>query len=185
VHLAGREIGLNERLRGFASAGWFSACGLPLEPSDFSGAKFYLAALGVHPSVRVEPVASWEHAERIIRNPAWDMSWWEREESERKALFQLCIQRVGEPEAVETLSLAVGVEHQIIHAAATTAASRLGVTDLSIVGAASGAASMAAHGRALALLAEVGDEHVFVRKYSLFEGGRWPLGLVNGAFHLF
>ena len=30
-----------------------------------------------------------------------------------------------------------------------------------------------------------GPEHLFVRKYALFESGRWPLGVVGGLFYLF
>ena len=44
---------------------------------------------------------------------------------------------------------------------------------------------MAAHGHALARLAGAGVDHFFMRRYRLFEGGRWPLGVVDGAFHLF
>jgi hypothetical protein len=73
----------------------------------------------------------------------------------------------------------------VIHGAAAPAASRMGVADPALTRAAAGAASMTAHGRALAQLAETGDAHVFMRKYALFEGGRWPLGIVGGVFHLF
>ena len=33
-------------------------------------------------------------------------------------------------------------------------------------------------------LAGAGADHFFMRRYRLFEGGRWPLGVVDGAFHL-
>lgn len=176
---------MNEALRGFPATGWFTACGLPLEPSDLADARAYLDALGVHASVRVEPVASWTHAERLIRNPAWDVYWWEREEVQRRSLMEACVRRLGEAKAMETLSLGVGVEHDIIHAAATNAAARHGVTDQALVRAAAGAAAMVAHARALARLAQAPEDHLFMRKYALFEGGRWPLGIVSGAFHLF
>lgn len=176
---------MNDRLHGLSAVGWFTACGLPLEPSDISEARGYLDALQMHSSVRIEPAASWTHAERIIRSPVWDMSWWEREESERRRLMTMCIARLGEAAVIESLDLAIGLEHEVIHGAATLAALRLGVGDESLVRAAAGAASMAAHGRALAQLAQVGDDHLFMRKYALFAGGRWPLGLLGGAFHLF
>ena len=44
---------------------------------------------------------------------------------------------------------------------------------------------MALHGATLARLAGQGAEHLFVRKYGLFESGRWPLGVVGGVFYLF
>lgn len=178
-------MNMNDRLHGLSAVGWFTACGLPLEASDLSEARAYLAALQMHSSVRIEVAASWTHAERIIRSPVWDMSWWEREESERRRLTALCVQRLGDAAVHEALDLAIGQEHEILHGAATLAAARLGVADEALVRAAAGAAGMAAHGRALALLAQAGDDHIFMRKYALFAGGRWPLGLVGGAFHIF
>ena len=83
------------------------------------------------------------------------------------------------------IRLAAGAEHEVTHGAAAVAAARVGMSDPALVRAAAGAASMAAHGRSLARLAGVPDTHVFVRKYALFEGGRWPLGIVSGALHLF
>lgn len=167
------------------SAVWFSACGLPLEDSDLSDARAYLYSLSAPALTKVEPVASWEHAERIIRNPAWDTIWWEREEAERKALLEQCVRRFGEGEALDHLSIKAGIDHEVIHGAAALAAARSGVADPALTRAAAGAASMAAHGHALAALAEAGDTHMFMRKYALFEGGRWPLGIVRGVFYLF
>jgi hypothetical protein len=176
---------VNPQRYGLSSAAWFSGCGLPLEVSDLADARSYLESLGLSPRTPVEPVASWDHAERIIRNPAWDTAWWEREEAERRALMRRCSERLGDAAALESLSLAAGAEHEVIHGAAALAAARAGVADQALVRAAAGAASMAAHGLSLARLAEVGDQHLFVRKYALFEGGRWPLGIVSGVLHLF
>ena len=176
---------MNPQLYGLSSAAWFSGCGLPLEASDRRDARDYLDALGLHARIAIEPVASWEHAERIIRNPNWAVSWWDREEAERRDLMRRCVARLGESAALESLSLAAGAEHEVIHGAAAVAAARAGMADQAPVRAAAGAASMAAHGRSLARLAGVPDTHVFVRKYALFEGGRWPLGIVSGPLHLF
>jgi len=44
---------------------------------------------------------------------------------------------------------------------------------------------MALHDMALARLAGRDSEHLFVRKYRVFEAGRWPLGVLSGAFYLF
>lgn len=184
--MARTTSGLTEPLpRVLPAAVWFSACGLPLESSDLSDARAYLYSLGAQPGTTVGPVASWEHAERIIRNPAWDSTWWEREEAERKALLAQCAARFGEATTLDHLSIKAGIEHEVIHGAAALAASRMGVADPALTRAAAGAASMAAHGRALAQHAEAGDTHMFMRRYALFEGGRWPLGIVRGVFHLF
>ena len=167
------------------SAAWFSACGLPLEASDVREVAGYLAELGADAATCIEPVASWDHAELIIRSPLWEPAWWEREETERKRLLKLCIARLGQATALETLGLEASVGHDIIHGAATVAAARSGVSDPALIRAAAGSASMAAHGHALARLAGTGADHFFMRRYRLFEGGRWPLGVVDGAFHLF
>jgi hypothetical protein len=171
--------------RMLSSASWFAACGLPLENSDLTDARAYLYSLGAPAMTRIEPVASWDHAERIIRNPAWDTTWWDREEAERKSLLAQCVLKLGEASALDDLSIKAGIEHEVIHGAAALAAARAGVADPALTRAAAGAASMAAHARALALLAGAGDTHMFMRKYGLFEGGRWPLGIVRGAFYLF
>ena len=171
--------------RMLSSASWFSACGLPLENSDLTDARAYLYSLGAPAMTKIEPVASWAHAELVIRNPAWDSMWWDREEAERKDLLAQCLRKLGEARALEDLSIKAGIEHEVIHGAAALAAARAGVADPALTRAAAGAASMAAHNRALALLADAGDTHMFMRKYGLFEGGRWPLGLVRGVFYLF
>jgi hypothetical protein len=171
--------------RVLSAAAWFSACGLPLERSDLGEARAYLDALGAPALVRIEPVASWDQAERIIRDPAWDTTWWDREEAERKALLARCLRRLGPSQALEDLGIKAGIEHEVIHGAAALAASRAGIADPALTRVAAGAASMAAHGRALVRLAEAGDSHLFMRKYALFDGGRWPLGIVRGSFHLF
>ncbi len=169
----------------FTDAAWFSACGLPLERSDVSDARAYLDAIGVHASVRIEPVASWEHAERVLRNPRWDQSWWQREESERRRLAS----RLKPPTAAGGLSAAltigVGPGHELILGAAAAAAARAGVHDASLVLVAAGAASMAAQDLMLARLSGPGSGQVFMRKYELFAGGHWPLGLLGSVFHLF
>jgi hypothetical protein len=37
----------------------------------------------------------------------------------------------------------------------------------------------------LARSSELGEHEVFSRKYEVFAGGRWPLGLLGSVFHLF
>jgi len=51
--------------------------------------------------------------------------------------------------------------------------------------AAAGAAIHASYQYRLARAAGTGEEHPFVRKYGLFSGGRWPLGLYGDRFAIF
>jgi len=169
----------------FSEAAWFSACGLPLEHSDITDARAYLDALGVHPSVRLEPVASWEHAERVLRNPRWDQSWWQREESERRRLASGCKSRSATSGPSAFLDIGIGPGHEIILAATMAAAARAGVHDGALVRVAAGAAGMAAHDLLLARSSGLGGGQVFMRKYDVFAGGRWPLGMLGSVFLLF
>lgn len=169
----------------FSEAAWFSACGLPLERSDVTDARAYLDALGVHPSVRIEAVASWEHAERVLRNPRWDPSWWQREDSERRRLASGLKPQAGTSGVSALLGIGVGPGHEIILGAAMAAAARAGVHDAALIRVAAGAAGMAAHDLLLARSSELGGGQVFMRKYEVFAGGRWPLGLLGSVFQLF
>lgn len=170
---------------GLQTAAWFSACGTPLEYSDRSDARAYLNAMGMPESISILPVASWEHAERLIRSPSWDARWWDIEEAERRRLYDDCIAKLGETTVMARLSVASGVESEVIHGAAAVAAAQKGVADPALIRAAAGAGSMAAYTRLLARLADAAPDHLFVRKYALFEGGRWPLGIVSGALYIF
>lgn len=166
-------------------AAWFACLGLPLAPADLRDARAYLDALEYLPETSIAAVADWQRAEVIARDPQWDRAWWAREEHERERLMRVARDRVGHGALLERLTAATELASQAIHGAAAIAAEREGVADAALVRAASGAAAMALHAAALARLAGQGPEHVFVRKYALFESGRWPLGVVGGSFYLF
>lgn len=168
-----------------AGAAWFACLGFPLAPADERDARDYLDALGYPAQTRICGVTSWKAAEVIARDPDWDRAWWAREESERSRLVALAQKELGREPLLERLTAATELASQAIHGAAAIAAERDGVADAALVRAASGAASMALHGAALARLAGQGPAHLFVRKYHLFESGRWPLGVIAGVFYLF
>ena len=169
----------------FSEAAWFSAVGLPLERGDVTDARAYLDALGIHPSVRLEPVASWEHAERVLRNPRWDQSWWQREESERRRLAQGRYPQPATAGISVLLDIGVGPGQDIIFAATTAAAARAGVRDEALIRVAAGAAGMATRDVMLARSSGLGGGQIFMRKYEVFAGGRWPLGMLGSVFYIF
>lgn len=168
-----------------ARAAWFACLGLPLTPADLRDARAYLEALAYADSTAVSGVVSWGEAEALSRAPDWDRSWWTREEEERVRLMALARGRLGSDALLERLTAATELASESIHGAAAIAAERDGVADAAMVRVASGATTMALHGAALARLAGQGPTHLFVRKYALFESGRWPLGVVAGVFYLF
>ena len=168
-----------------ADTAWFACLGLPLGGTDHRDARAYVHALGYAEDTALAGVASWKEAERITREPAWDRRWWTREEAERERLMGLATATLGRAVLLDRLGAATELASEAIHGAAAIAAERDGVADAALVRAASGAATMALHEVALARLAGQGSDHLFVRKYALFEAGRWPLGAVHSVFYLF
>jgi hypothetical protein len=69
--------------------------------------------------------------------------------------------------------------------AIAAAMTRAGVADAVLGDAALGAALLAIHHHALAVLAHAPDAHPFFRKHALFAAGRWPLGWERGQYHVF
>jgi hypothetical protein len=69
--------------------------------------------------------------------------------------------------------------------AAAVAAARAGCADAALIRVAAGAASYAAYQARLARAADAPSTHPFMRKYALYCGGRWPLGVYDNAFAIF
>jgi hypothetical protein len=164
---------------------WFACLGLPLSSDELRDAHAYVAALGCHDSIAVRPVRGWREAESILRKREWDARWWQTEDDERARLLSDLANRLGATAALQQLSAQTDADPDLLHDAATLAAARDGCTDAALIRCASGAAAMAAHEHALARLAGCGPEHLFMRKYRLFEAGRWPLSVLSKHFYLF
>lgn len=154
---------------------WFSALGEPLGAAEAADIDAYLAALGLVPELPPLAVTSWAQAAAIARTPA--ERWWGAEEAERVRLERTV--RL-DPADREWLALT-----DALHGAAAVAAARSGCADQGLIRAAAGAATYAAHQYRLARAAGAGNDHAFVRKYALFSGGRWPLGVYGGRFAIF
>jgi hypothetical protein len=164
---------------------WFACLGLPLSPADLRDARAYLSALGCSEEIEIRPVPGWRDAESILRSSEWDARWWQREDDERADLLRKINARLGEAVARERLSAVTELNGELIHGAAAIAAARDGGADAALIRCASGAAAMAMHEHAAAQLADCGSEHLFMRKYRLFESGRWPLCVLRDKFYLF
>jgi hypothetical protein len=157
---------------------WFSRLAQPLSPDEAAAAAAYARSLGLGPECDV--VEDWREVERIARDPRSAQGWWSREEAERVRLTREAAGRIGEELLLETLTAAVEGHAESTYARAVEAGG-----DEALARVASGAALMAIHNRALALLSGSGAEHVFVQKYALFASGRWPLGTRGTTFTLF
>jgi hypothetical protein len=166
---------------GEAVPAWFSVLGIAPTRAESEDLAAYIAGLRLPAGTPLMQVEDWARASELTRAPGGDLSWWDREEDERKRLTLL----VGDADAVmKELTRATDEIAETVHGAAAVAAARLGCGDPYIIRVAAGAAMQATHQRALAWMAGE-PEHFFVRKYQLFASGHWPLGFYGGAFHLF
>jgi len=164
---------------------WFARVGMPLDAHDRAGAQAYLRALGCDSQITVQAVCGWREAEAIARDRNFDPRPWQTEQAERERLLHEVSAALGASAALERLTALVELDSVVIHDAAMLAAESHADAHPALIGSASGAAAMAAHEHALAQLAGRGPQHVFMRKYRLFEAGRWPLAVVGASFYLF
>jgi hypothetical protein len=156
-------------------AAWFSTLGAPLGEGEKADIRAYLAGLGLAATLPTLVVESWNQAGEIIRNPAPE--WWAAEEAERAKLEGGVRLNPADP---QWLALT-----EALHGAAAVAAARGGGADPGLIRAAAGSATYAAYQQRLAAAAGAGEAHPFMRKYALFSGGRWPLGLYGDRFVVF
>jgi hypothetical protein len=152
---------------------WFSTLGEPLGEAERGDVAAYLAGLAM--AAPVHAVSSWREAGAICAQPA--ELWWSAEERERACLEQKARLHPADP---QWLSL-----NEALHGAAAVAAARGGCADPALIRAAAGAASYAAYQARLAHAAGAPATHPFLRKYALYCGGRWPLGVYEGRFAIF
>jgi len=166
-----------------ARASWFAAAGEALTAAEQADAARYLAGLGFA-DVAVAPAGDWARAKALADAPDWDGAWWDAEERLRGALLETAGTRHGRPALLAALSRATQAASDVAHGQAALALVRAGIADPGLARAAAGAATQACYLAALAVAAEAPADHPFLAKLALFEGGRWPLGIVAGRFHV-
>jgi hypothetical protein len=123
----------------------------------------------------VHQAATWEEAGGLCRMPSDE--WWRAEEAERERLERGARLDPADP---DWLAL-----NEALHGAAAVAAARAGCADAALIRAAAGAASYAAYQARLARAAQAPAAHPFLRKYALYCGGRWLLGVYEDQFSIF
>jgi hypothetical protein len=154
---------------------WFSALGAPLGAAERAEIAAYLRGLGLPGDLPVALAADWNEAAAWCRQPAG--AWWQAEEAERERL-----ERDTRLDPADPAWLRLS---ETLHGAAAIAAARCGCADAALIRAAAGAATYAAYQERLAVITEASQEHAFLRKYALYCGGRWPLGVYGGRFAIF
>jgi hypothetical protein len=168
---------------GPGSRAWFSALGAPLAATERAAIDAILAASDVPGGGAIVVVPDWAALAQSLRLLEQDDQWWNREEDEREALWDLAALGRTEGELAAEIESAVESARAAIDTALLAA--RPAACDPDLLAGARAAALLAVHQHALAKLAGAPAGHVFVRKHELFAAGRWPLGLVAGRFHVF
>jgi hypothetical protein len=164
---------------------WFSRVGLPLADGERAAIGELLRDVAPDAPVAVSALATWQEAAIFVRAAALDSAWWDDEEEERERLWARAADARTESELFELVTNATRGLDVEMRDAARDAMTAAGVADASIAGEAAAMALLAAHQRALAQIAGAGPGHRFVRKYALFEGGRWPVGYHSARFVIF
>ena len=154
---------------------WFSALGEPLGDDERSEIAAYLDGLGMDAAMPIQQALTWQKAHELCRTRSDD--WWRAEEDARARLERSARLDPADP---EWLAL-----NDALHGAAAVAAARAGCADAALIRVAAGAASYAAYQARLARAAGAASGHPFLRKYALYCGGRWPLGIYHHAFAIF
>lgn len=165
------------------AASWFAALGDALTAGDLVDARAYVDALGLGP-LDITHARDWPEAERIMKSPDWSAAWWEREESQSRALLAATEKRYPERALWSALTELTTETGDLVHGKAATAASRAGGAAKASIHVAAGAASQAVYQLALVRLSG-SDAPLFESKFRLFAAGRWPLGVVARTLVLF
>ena len=154
---------------------WFSTLGAPLGDAEYAEISAYLEGLGLRADLPVHTASSWSEAGALCRQPAGP--WWRAEEEERARL-----ERGARLDPADAAWLRVT---ERLHGAAAVAAARSGCADAALIRVAAGAATVAAYHQRLAHAAGAPQAHPFLRKYALYCGGRWPLGVYGERFAIY
>ncbi len=166
---------MGQPMRDALAQAWFSTLGEPLGKAELADIAGYLRGLGLEAGAEPLLASGWADAARLLRSAAGE--WWEREEAERRRLEAVAHLDPADPDWVRL--------NDLLHGAAAVAAGRGGNDDPGMIRVAAGAASYAAYHHELALVAGCDGDHPFIRKYSLYAGGRWLLGVYDGRLAIF
>ncbi|MCW5724537.1 MAG: hypothetical protein KIS81_06235 [Maricaulaceae bacterium] len=185
------EIPLLYRVRAFADGleaiPFLSRLGEPLDARERALARAWLDGLGF-PHAEAALLTGWDEALFAAESAGHDSEGWEAEEMLRAGLSARAAERLDEEAAAAILAYTGQKAGEAAADAAGLAAWQGDVGDEGLLNAAAGAIVQAAHGAALVILAEAGDDeppHPFLARWRLFARGRWPVGLAGSSFNIF
>ena len=168
-----------------ARTAWFSALGTPLAPAQQSAIAAMLDAGATPRGGEIVVIAGWPELAQALHRFERDDRWWDREEEEREELWALASARHTEEELQAAIAAATDAARDDIRSALAAALPAGALADPRLAESALAAALLAVHHRVLALLADAPPGHPFFGKHALFAAGRWPLGCLDGRYHVF
>ncbi|MGF1606820.1 MAG: hypothetical protein ACFB22_10820 [Rhodothalassiaceae bacterium] len=163
---------------------FFQALAKPLDDMTRQEAQAYATALGF-PDAYPAVLEDWYDAAAAAETLSLDSPAWEQEQQLRRALALEAEAQV-DPRVLEVALTRIGQQAQeVLTPAAEEAAAFLGIVDEAFLLAAVGAGVEACHLAALVLATGHDATHPFSLKFSLFEAGRWPIGIIGSSFNIF
>lgn len=163
---------------------FFRALATPLDEVTRSDAQAYAAALGF-PDAYPAVLDDWADAAAAAESLDTNSQAWEAEEQLRASLAWAAEDRFDARLLEVTLMRVAQEAQETALPAVEEAAAFLGIVDEGFRLAATGAAVQACHQAALVLAAGEDAGHPFSLRFSLFEAGRWPIGITGNSFNIF
>lgn len=168
--------------KSLANVPWFANAGRSLDPELIDEAALYAEALG-YPDAEVA-LPDWDEVAAIAADP--DLETRAVEAEIARALADEAAATVGPENVSAALNDAAAAIAKIVPARARARLAVLGLDDEAdtLIEAAIDAAYGSSQGALLVVLAVAEEDHVFARKFRLFERGRWPIGIIGHTLHL-
>jgi len=179
------------RARAFAdsicAAPLFSRIGETLDDHDFDLARDYTQNLGfahVLPARVLHLAEAVGVAEAMDHDPAA----WEAEEQLRSSLHHEVLQKTSEEGAGQLLQLIAAKAAETAQDSVTEIFAHNPAVDEVAKNAIIGHVTLAAHCMGLLILSDIDQEqpdHPFISRWSLFNRGRWPIGITGASYNVF
>ncbi|MBL4596631.1 MAG: hypothetical protein JKX99_08660 [Robiginitomaculum sp.] len=170
-----------------AAAPLFSRIGEAFDQQDRALAELYAQNLGF-PHVSAARLVHFGEALGTAESLDDDPETWEAEEQFRASLHQEALMVTSEEGASALLQLVAGQAGAIAKERATDVFSHMPQMSEAGLNCLVGHVSRAAHCMALAILSDTDEaepDHPFILRWSLFNRGRWPVGITGSSFNIY
>ena len=165
----------------------FSRTGQALDEQDLHLAEGYVQNLGlahVYPARVLHLAEAMGVAEALDFDPAA----WEAEEQLRSSLHHNVLEQTSEEGSEQLLKLIAAKSAEMAQQAILDSFAHNSQIDETVTNAMVGHVVLAAHCMGLLILSDMDQEqvdHPFALRWSLFNRGRWPIGITGSSYNVF